>query len=204
MKIRKIIDICKRSGYILLFEGGSEQWISDGAAVYPMYGIPKFEQSTLYATYDITGKQAGKIIFRHERNFPILYDFSDVIAGENIVQSGQLCITDAGRTLIPYATSQGVMFIDAKYLRPLEDIEGDMLEMYERHDANGQIYFAAKTGFMLVAIIMPVDVINPAFVGRLKELADQCDVALYNKRSAERAKSVAQKSIFGEAEDTVE
>ena len=31
MKIRKIIDICKKNGNIIIFESGKEQWISDGA-----------------------------------------------------------------------------------------------------------------------------------------------------------------------------
>ena len=66
MKIRKIIDICKRSGHIFLFDTEREQWISDGCAVFPMFNLPRFDENSLYKTYDITDKQANKIIFRHE------------------------------------------------------------------------------------------------------------------------------------------
>lgn len=204
MKTRKIIDICKRSGHIFLFDTEREQWISDGCAVFPMFNLPRFDENSLYKTYDITDKQANKIIFRHEAELPSSYNFNDVAPGENIVERGPVCITDAGRSLIPYATSQGVVFIDAKYLQPLADIENDMLELYERKSKNGQIYFAAKTGFMLVGIILPVDVINVAFVSRLKTLAVQCDIALFNMRSAEREKakveSEDQKTLFDKTE----
>lgn len=203
MKIRKIIDICKKNGNIIIFESGKEQWISDGCAVFPMFNLPKFDKNSLCKTYDITDKQTNKIIFRHEMGLPSSYDFNDVSVGENIVERGPVCIVDAGRSLIPYATSQGVVFIDAKYLQPLADIENGMLELYERKAKNGQIYFAAKTGFMLVGIIMPVDVINTAFVGRLKAFAEQCDVALFNKQSAERAKAENgdQRTLFDETEE---
>lgn len=66
MKIRKIIDICKKNGNIIIFESGKEQWISDGAAVFPMFNLPQFDEDSLCRTYDITDKQAAKIHFRHE------------------------------------------------------------------------------------------------------------------------------------------
>lgn len=57
MKIKKIIDICKKNGNIIIFEGGKEQWISDGAAVFPMFNLPQFDEDSLCKTYDITDKQ---------------------------------------------------------------------------------------------------------------------------------------------------
>lgn len=110
-----------------------------------------------------------------------------------------MCLSDAGRGIIPYMTSQGVAFIDAKYLQPLSDIEDSMLNLYERHTKSGQIYFAAKSGFMLVGIILPVDAINDQFVERLKQLTQQCEIALFNKKSAAKreAEAAVQQSVFG-------
>lgn len=202
MKIRKIIDICKKNGNIIIFESGKEQWISDGAAVFPMFNLPQFDEDSLCRTYDITDKQAAKIHFRHEYTMPAAYDFKDCTEDENVVMRGPMCLSDAGRGIIPYMTSQGVAFIDAKYLQPLSDIEDSMLNLYERHTKSGQIYFAAKSGFMLVGIILPVDAINDQFVERLKQLTQQCEIALFNKKSAAKreAEAAIQQSVFG-AED---
>lgn len=42
MKIRKVIDICKRSGMITLYSGETEQWISDGGRRLPDDKPPAF------------------------------------------------------------------------------------------------------------------------------------------------------------------
>ena len=73
-----------------------------------------------------------------------------------------------------------------------------MLEIFERTTKDGQIYFAAKSGFMLLAVIMPYDAINETFVKQLKTLCEQCEVALFNKQSREQ--EIEQQSIFGEGE----
>lgn len=89
MKIRKIIDICKRSGHIFLFDTEREQWISDGCAVFPMFNLPRFDENSLYKTYDITDKQANKIIFHHEAELPVSYNFNDVAPGETSSNAGR-------------------------------------------------------------------------------------------------------------------
>ena len=204
MKIRKIIDICKKKGNIIIFESGKEQWISDGAAVFPMFNLPQFDEDSLCRTYDITDKQAAKIHFHHEYTMPTAYDFEDCTEDEDVVARGPMWLSDAGRGIIPYMTSQGVAFIDAKYLQPLSDIEDSMLNLYERHTKSGQIYFAAKSGFMLVGIILPVDAINDQFVERLKQLTQQCEIALFNKKSAAKreAEAAIQQSVFGTEDKT--
>lgn len=63
--------------------------------------------------------------------------------------------------------SQGIAFIDRKYLQPLEDGDMSMLEIYERTNSDGQMYFAAKIGFMLVGILTPANVVNQKFVDML-------------------------------------
>ena len=204
MKIRKIIDICKKKGNIIIFESGKEQWISDGAAVFPMFNLPQFDEDSLCRTYDTTDKQAAKIHFHHEYTMPTAYDFEDCTEDEDVVARGPMWLSDAGRGIIPYMTSQGVAFIDAKYLQPLSDIEDSMLNLYERHTKSGQIYFAAKSGFMLVGIILPVDAINDQFVERLKQLTQQCEIALFNKKSAAKreAEAAIQQSVFGTEDKT--
>ena len=91
----------------------------------------------------------------------------------------------AGRVLQPLHTSQGLQFIDTKYLEPLAEYK-DMLALYERTDTSGQTYIAAKNGLILVAVIMPFDAINEKFVQQLQAFTRDCKVALEIKQERER------------------
>ena len=98
---------------------------------------------------------------------------------EEIVSNrGKISIFSSGIKMIPYETSDGIAFVDSKYLAPLQDIEENMLELYERRTSEGELYFAAKTGLMLVGIIMPINAINKQFVSILQDLSRRCNAAL--------------------------
>lgn len=198
MKIKKLIDLCKKRGLFHLFEDERAQWLSDGVALYPLYNVPGFDEETLCRTFDITEKQQEKIVFRHEMRLPSQYCFDDFTDGEVMCVQSPVIINGGSHGLIACKTSQGVMFLDRKYLVPLEDTAEGMLEIFERTTKDGQIYFAAKSGFMLLAVIMPYDAINETFVKQLKTLCEQCEVALFNKQSREQ--EIEQQSIFGEGE----
>lgn len=81
---------------------------------------------------------------------------------------------------------EGVIFIQSMYLSPLED-ESELLELYERKTRDGRTYIAAKAGFMLRAVIFPVDVINENFVKHLGNLIRECQRALYKKGTKDEA-----------------
>lgn len=197
MKIKKIIDLCKKRGIFRLYTGESVQWISDGCALYPLYNLPEFDEETLYRVFDITEKQQDKISFRYESHLPTGICCDDYMQGEAQCEQGTMLIEVGGRNIIPFKTSQGVLFIDEKYLAPLEDTR-DYIEVYERTGEGGRIYFAVKSGFLLLAIVLPYDAIDELFVNGLKELSKQCEVALFNKQSREQ--KIEQQSIFGEGE----
>lgn len=188
----------QKRGCFYLFEDERAQWLSDGVALYPLYNIPGFDEETLCRTFDITEKQQEKIVFRHEMRLPSQYCFDDFTDGEVMCAQSPVIINGGSHGLIACKTSQGVMFLDRKYLVPLEDTAEGMLEIFERTTKDGQIYFAAKSGFMLLAVIMPYDAINETFVKQLKTLCEQCEVALFNKQSREQ--EIEQQSIFGEGE----
>ena len=63
MKIKKIIDVCKKRKRIHLFYIGQTQWISDGVAAFPLIGCPEFDKESLCRTFDIAEKTADKIYF---------------------------------------------------------------------------------------------------------------------------------------------
>lgn len=85
-----------------------------------------------------------------------------------------------GRLLEPLATSDGISFIDKRYLKPFADIENGF-ELYERLSEKGQLYIVAKSGFVIVGVIHPFDLINDEFTNILENMLELSRAALFNK-----------------------
>ncbi len=183
MKIKKIVDLCKKRGYFYLFtpEGG-EQWLSDGVGAYPLGDVPRLDEDTLCALFDIPDKAREKMVFRVQQA-PSSLCFDDVAPGEVLCEQGALLLGEGKHGVIPYKTQQGIQFIDRTHMEPLEGC--GQLEVYERTSTAGTTYFAVKRGLTLVAVILPYDIINEPFVESLRTLAELCTVAWENKRAAE-------------------
>ena len=183
MKIKKIVDLCKKRGYFYLFtpEGG-EQWLSDGVGAYPLGDVPRLDEDTLCALFDIPDKAREKMVFRVQQA-PSSLCFDDVMPGEVLCEQGALLLGEGKHGVIPYKTQQGIQFIDRTHMEPLEGC--GQLEVYERTSTAGTTYFAVKRGLTLVAVILPYDIINEPFVESLRTLAELCTVAWENKRAAE-------------------
>lgn len=128
-----------------------------------------------------------KIYFRHEQLPTKAINFEDMDPKENILDREKLTIGHAGKVLRPLQTRRGLVFIDTAQLQPLADLV-DTLELYERETEAGGTYIAAKSGFMLVGVIMPYNIIEKGFVEQVESLAKQCRVAFEAK---ERARAVA-------------
>lgn len=182
MKIKKIINFCKKSGYLHLFEGEGEQWISDGYALFPLLNMPLFDEESILKAYDIPENTAEKMHIKHDYNLPQMYNYAHSTANEIMCEIGDELFGKA--TAI--TTSHGMMFINSKYLTPFADTADDMLYIFERMTDDGQIYFAVKIGFSLVALVLPYDCVNENFVDRLKKYYEQCKIALDNKKEAQK------------------
>ena len=179
MVVKKIIQICKKSGFISLYDDGKRksQWLGDVSSFYPLYRMPVFDEESLCAAYDITEKQAEKIRFSHT-DMPRGINFSDVDEGEHIIEPIDMALIYGGTQVQPYMTSQGIKFMDRRYMGPIED-EGDThREVYERFTESGVMYFAVKIGLRLVAVIFPIPVVSKHFVDLLGEVYVRSKVVL--------------------------
>lgn len=177
MEIKKIISFCKKSGVLQLFEGAGAQWISDGAAMYPLINLPIFDEESICRTYDIPESKASKMRIQCEMRPPSAYDLADTTPDETACKREDPLFGG----IVPLTTSQGMMFTDGKYLTPFKGTSDDMIYVYERHTAAGDTYFAIKVGFELSAIVLPYDCVNESLVSRLKNVYEQCEIALFNK-----------------------
>lgn len=188
MKIKSIVSICKKSKAFRLYDDergeSAAQWLGDGSAVYPLLKMPPLNEKNIFAVFDIPEKQQSKM---HVTKGPLPegIDFGDAVGYEKVLTPGEIEIGYAGRVLRPLHTSRGLQFIDIKYLDPLSEYE-DMLALYERTDASGQTYIAAKNGLILVAVIMPFRAVNEKFVEQIRAFTRDCEKTLENQREREQ------------------
>lgn len=168
MGIKKIEAICKASRRIVVLWGGECQWIGDGSAFYPVYGLPILTEEHIFTMFDIPEDKRSKYLFT-ETEMPAAYDFTDHCDSEVPLVREELSVIRYGATLIPLKTSEGITFVNKRYLKPLEDSENEYV-LCERTAKNGQVYIVAKQGFLIAGVIMPVATVDNAFVEQLKTL----------------------------------
>ena len=182
MKVKKAVDICKKRSCLTLYDSTDGQWLSDGGAVYPLFDLPEFSEETICLAYDINAKKAATMVIARHPNLPEHIDFSDAALGEAQVVEGPMDINYKGKWLKPIITSQGIEFINGEYLKPLADVSDEGLLFYERISKSGHKYFAVKQGLLIVAIILPMSIIDESFVKEINTFASLCEISLFNKK----------------------
>lgn len=180
MKIKKIIDLVKKTGVLAIYESKDCQWLSDEYGIYPVTDIPEMCAVTLCAVYDFTSKQADKLRIIDRIPLPNKYNYADSVENEKIIPQCPIEIIVGDKRLISYSTSQGIAFLDKRYLAPFSDMDEGMLRVFERYTAEGDLYFVVKNGLMLVGVIEPANVINSEFVANINAMAKACTIALQN------------------------
>lgn len=189
MIIKHVISLCKRDRRMMLYDDHSGasavQWLGAAGAIYPLQHMPQLDENNIFTAFDITTKQADKIIFLRAA-LPTTVDFRDVVECENTLETADIEIGSGGTLLLPLHTSQGIRFIDKAYLRPLADCDEDMLMFYERQTKDGDLYIAVKVGMILAAVITPLDVVNEKFVEKLREITKDCAIALSHRKVKEK------------------
>lgn len=176
MGIKKIEAICKAARRIAVLWGEECQWIGDGSAFYPVHGLPPMTESNIFALFDISEDKQSKFLFS-ESDMPTVYDFSDSCESEVPLVREGISLIWHGAELIPLKTSEGITFVNRRYLKPLEDGENEYI-LCERTAKNGQVYIVAKQGFLIAGVIMPSMVVDKEFAENLKVLYELSAVKL--------------------------
>ena len=202
MKLKKVISLCHQRKTFRLFDKISEngeivQWMGDGCAAYPLNGLPILDEETLCAVFDISEKQLKNTSIRR-LTMPDVLNIGDTDPDERVLKDDDFSIIYGGTEVKPLKTRTGIIFIQQKYLAPLEDVL-DVVQLYERVTPDGQTYVAAKAGLLIAAVIFPYSVINEKFVTRLEEITRESRRVLNNPpqvRTMER--DTDQGSVFAE------
>ena len=165
MLIKKIIQLCKKQKKIILYDSEDVQYISDGAAVYPLHGMPVFDEKSILTAFDIAG---DKIEVQRFGTPPAMFDLGDSDAAEIHVEGPLLVVGDN----VPYLTSVGVRFIEREHLAPFADEK--VIDIYERSTPNGDVYFVVKKGFLVLGAISAKFVLTVEWMKRLMKLETNC------------------------------
>ena len=153
MKIKKIVEICKRSGAVRLLMGDDGvQWLGDGVACYPLENAPIFDEESLCTAFDITDKQKEAIFFSMEAQLPSGICFESTCSGEQVAERNDISLVYKGDTWLVFSSPKGALYMKAKYLSP---VMADRMEIYLRETEDGVPYFVCKLGWAVQAIIMP-------------------------------------------------
>lgn len=198
MKIKQIEAILKQEKTIIVAETSNCQWLGNGSAFYPVHGLPKLTKENIFTLFDIAEDKRDKFYFE-ERPLPAYLNFDDGDDSEQMLERGSIAFIAEGRTLEPLKTSQGLAFINSRYLKPFSN-EPNGYELYERTDENGHIYIAVKAGFILLGVIAPYDLVGDKFIQTLETVLELSRVAWYNK-AQKHAEKMAQMNIDGTDEE---
>ena len=188
MKIKKIVDICRREGVARISKGANgTQWLSCGYACYPLYEIPELSEDNFFTIFDFSPKQREDTLFERVE-IPMTISTLDFYEDEELCEKLTPNIPFGSKLLIPFSTLSGIKFLDSEYLAPLAD-EIKNIEVYERTPRTGEPYFAVKVGMSLRALIMPFNAVNKPFVENIEKIYSLCKNALY-KKEAEEARQI--------------
>ena len=184
MKIKKVVDICRREGVARIYEDAHGiQWLSCGFACYPLYEVPELSEDEFFTIFDFTEKQREETIFERS-GFPENLSEFDSYQGELLCGKLSPNIPFGSKLLIPFKTTSGIKFLDSEYLAPFAGRLKE-IDVYERLSKNGEPYFAVKLGMCLRAIIMPFNAVNQSFVDDIGKIYSLCKSALFNKEAEE-------------------
>lgn len=183
MIIKNIAAICKKSKQIRITENDGIQWVGNSYAMYPLYNLPCLDQNNVYTIFDFNEKQKNSTVFINNELKNICLD--DICEKEVGLEPNGECIIHADSILKSFKCSLGIAFIDMAYLKPLKDAENGLL-FYERFINDSVSYIAVKSGFMLLAVIMPVDVINEDYIEKTENFLNACKLSYENKLLREK------------------
>ncbi len=183
MKLKQIESILKAEKTIIVSENAFCQWLGNGAAFYPVYNLPKLTQENIFTMFDIPEDKRDKFYFE-QRALPEFINFEDGDETEEMLERSDISFYANGRALEPLKTSQGIAFINTRYLKPFSDSAAGY-ELYERTDKLGKPYIVAKSGFTLLGVFAPYDLVNESFINSLETILKLSRIALFNKKPSE-------------------
>lgn len=149
MKIDQIKKLIKKSKHIIVYQAADCQWWGDGAALYPMYGMPRMTKDEILTVLDIPEDKKDDFFYTEMEEMVFNTNMFESIS-EPLINSSfiQLVINDNNYLLMN--TTAGDLLMNPKYLKPFNE----EYALYERTAKNGRPYAIARNGFKILGILL--------------------------------------------------
>jgi hypothetical protein len=197
MKLKKIASLLSRNKCLIIFTSDEgEQWLSDGAAMYSISGMPHMTPDIVLRIFDVPPDKQAKWHTR-ESEMPTAIDFADTIDDEQIIEPLSISVEYRGESFLLFPDGRNIYSFNREYLKPLLD-NPDYLSFYKRKTENGGFVLALKVGLELKAVIMPKTLHETEeYTKTIKQIAD-----LYKSMSRDRVVNAASE-IFSAVQDVI-
>lgn len=188
MKLSKLWALLKASKYITKWEGSDTEWLSDGRAFYPVYGLPTLTEQALRTMLDVDEDKWTGYHYREEGELP----FSDL---DNFQDDEELHVSKVTFTVwdvefLALTKGLDIYLISTKRLKPLDS---GGLSFYFRDG-----YIAVKEGMVLRAVITPEIIIDDMVLAELMSIATKLQGAARDRQLQEYAEQRYQESTDGQ------
>ena len=167
MKTKKIGALCKAQGICYLFDELTEegeisrQWISNGAAMWPVSGLPQLRDANLSTLFDLSAETVKKMRIAEKELPATLYAVChDLRDGEPELQESIIRILRDGEELMALTSGSKVTWLKSALLAPCWTKETKLLR---RKREDGMEVVAVCDGLFLNGIIMPAVVKDETF-----------------------------------------
>lgn len=209
MKMKEIASLCKKSKRIYLYnvpDASNEvvtQWIGNGSAVYPLYGVSYLDKKTILQVFDIPEDKHSSYFFHENEELPKGINFMDADEFEVKTERYGFPLILSGEVIQPHTVADSIAFFDLKYLAPVNS--GDYSpDIFERLTDKGTPYYALKIGMLIVGIVMGYDAITLNVTEHLEHLAEKTRRALEDKKRKEEKFELVVVSDEDDSSDPVE
>lgn len=186
-QLKPIISMCKRKKKLILINDkeNAAQWLGDGCAMYHL----QTSRLSIKDVCDSFNIETDQVCVRDFPSPPPNMDLRDSAEEKPTTDAYHIrLVSSDGLIVQPIFTSQGLRFLDSQYLKPLTQ-RREKPQLFTRTMANGQIYFAAKAGYNLAAIIAPISIVDESLGERLETLAKDYENTLATKNASKESKS---------------
>lgn len=180
MKIKKIINLCKASGAILLYNDkvNNVQYLANGFGLYMFSIQPPITTETICILNDITqSKQENMRIETADIGELKKIIVSDSLKTDLHATPADITVTSSGITFMPFYSELGVLLIDKSYLAPFGNNEE--LTYCVRTMPSGAPYLCVMKGLLFCAAITPY-IITDSLIKDVETLLNSlvCGIAL--------------------------
>lgn len=157
MNYKKIAKFIKDARHLTIWNTCGLQYISDGAAIYPVFGMPKMKEMEMLNFLGLADKSNQiSVVMKDAPDWLIntTYDACD----ENVLEKTGPLIILKGDVYRTFYTEIGAVVVENSYISAVESgIDKDMPIVHCLTDIGFSQAVAVFVGFEMYAIVLPIE-----------------------------------------------